>query len=222
MAITRPLSQTFLQISFEPSLRLITEVAPALEKDWEGGGFKLRVTPPNLEMPFVWGEELEGVPARHVSLSINTATYGEMGIVYEGFKDFYPRAEEHLRLVLEKAFGNRIPWKTMAVGYVDLFVREILEHLTPNFAGIDFDATLGEPLFFQGVFPQGDARILIEIVKPPDIQESAYMAKWFYESGVASWEELKEKAFTGHEALRQIFLKNISQEMKEELYGQDR
>lgn len=222
MAIIRPLSRTFLQISFEPSLRLITEVAPDLEKDWEDEGFRLRVTPTNLEMPFVWGEELEGVPARHVSLSINTVTYGEMGIVYKGFKDFYPRAEKYLRLVLEKAFGENIPWKTMTVGYVDLFVGEILQHLTPSFVGIDFDATLGEPLFFQGVFPQRDARILIEIGKSPDIQEHAYTAKWFYESIIASWEELIEKAFGGHEVLRQIFLKNISQELQEELYGQDR
>lgn len=220
MAITRPLTQTFLRVLFEPAIRVITEVAPGLERELEGRGFKLIEIPPNLQMLFAWGELVENVPVRYVGLGINTAQYAEMGSIYKGFNDFYPGAEEILRLVLERAFGDRMPLKKMTVGYVDLFGGETLRHLTPELAGIKFDLTQKETLVsFHGVSPNGDSKITITITKLPNTPDPTYMGQWFYESGLASWEDLRGKAFIGHDALREIFQRNISGEMKEVLYG---
>ncbi|MGB9589497.1 MAG: hypothetical protein ACPL68_01275 [Candidatus Hydrothermia bacterium] len=92
MAITRPLSQTFLRVSFEPVIRIITEVAPGLEREWETKGFRMIETPPNLQLLFAWGEMVENIPVRYMGLGINTVQYAEMGLIYRGFEDFYPKS----------------------------------------------------------------------------------------------------------------------------------
>ncbi|MGB9589496.1 MAG: hypothetical protein ACPL68_01270 [Candidatus Hydrothermia bacterium] len=108
----------------------------------------------------------------------------------------------------------------MTVGYIDLFGGETLGHLTPEFAGIRLDLTQkGASVSFRGVFPEGDAKIIITIVKLPNTPDTTYMGQWFYESSLVSQEDLKEKAFRGHDVLKEIFQRNISKEMKEVLYG---
>lgn len=222
MATKRPLSQTFLRVLVEPSLKILTEVASSLEKDWISRGFKLRITPDNLlTTPFLWGEEVNGIPARYVALKTDMVEYGEMGIVYEAFEDFYPKAEKEIRTILEKGFGERILFKSMTLGYMDLFYDDILQHLRLDLLGtIPQLSKEGNSISLQLVIRHNTGRILVEIGKSPGLRDrEVYLAKWFYESEISSLKELQVEAFRGREIVRDLFQKSISEEMRKELYG---
>ena len=123
------MSQTFIQIDFEPSL-LLTRAAAEHEETWRQEGFDnlISVEKGEFKPPFIWTKETDGALLGSIAVGNNFAGYSETSLVYENYEDFLMRAKDLLFPLWEEA-AKRIGVLGIATGYVDVFTEETVEHL---------------------------------------------------------------------------------------------